>query len=122
PPLTLDLTVPSSQPPGPVPAVHPGTPKPGAVPTMTRVTENLRPLGRPTIPPPNFVASINEAPTSIRFEIAVNHGGEIAYSFARNSSGDPSLDEQGRQYLALCRFPTKPGSSDAELIWGTAWI
>jgi hypothetical protein len=123
PPLTVDLSAPSSQPPGPVPMIRSAPAKKiGVLPTTASFSETIEKLGQPDSPPPKFAASTNEAPESIRFAIAVNNHGEIVYCFARNSSGDPALDEQARKYLALCRFPATSTNDDEGLIWGTAQI
>jgi hypothetical protein len=121
PPLTVDLSAPSSQPPGPVPMIRLAPAKKiGVLPTTASFSEEIDKLGKPTSAPPKFAASTNEAPESIRFEIAVNSHGEIVYCFALNSSGDPALDDQARKYLALCRFSST--SNDEALIWGTARV
>jgi hypothetical protein len=123
PPLTVDLSAPSSQPPGPVPMIRSAPAKKiGVLPTTASFSEEIEKLGKPISTPPKFVASTNEAPESIRFEIAVNNHGEIVYCFALNSSGDPALDEQARKYLALYRFSAESTRNEEALIWGTARI
>ena len=60
-----------------------------------------------------FAASTGELPEAARFRVGVAPAGEIRYCFPLNSSGDRSLDEQAREYLALCRFPLKASSAQA---------
>ena len=84
-----------------------------------------------------FAASTGELPEAARFRVGVGPTGEIRYCFPINSSGDRSLDEQAREYLALCRFPPKASSAqattaaagsasstqtDENLVWGIATI
>jgi hypothetical protein len=126
PPLVTDLRTPSSQPPAAVPIVHhQAAPAMSATPTSVSFSKELDGLGAPNLPAPNFSASSNEAPESVRFCVAVGDRGEIRYCFPLNSSGDPALDEQARHYLMLCRFPGRPTAgekSDQSLIWGIATI
>jgi hypothetical protein len=118
--LDVDLSIPSAHPPGPVPFLHHQT-MPAVGPSRTSVSfsEDLLPLGDPSLPEYNFTASNNETPEAIRFRVAVGSTGEIRYCLALNSSGDPLLDEQARRYLTLCRFPLQQGSS---LVWGIATV
>jgi hypothetical protein len=131
PPLAVDLRVPSSQPPGPVTVIQ----RPANVPTRPAPTtvvfsKELESLGPPTFASPSFKASTSEPPQSVRFRIAVGGRGEILYSFPINSSGDPALDEQARNYLALGRFSARHILSPAEesttnhqsLVWGIATV
>jgi hypothetical protein len=78
-------------------------------------------LGSPTLPNPSFTASRNRTPEAIRFRVAIGGTGEIRYCFLLNSSGDSLLDEQARQYLTLCRFPSQPGQP-SDLVWGIATV
>jgi len=123
PPLVVDLRVPSSQPPGPVPMIH----RPAAVPvhpapTTVVFSKELEGLGAPMFASPSFKASTAEPPESVRFRIAVGGHGEILYCFSLNSSGDPALDEQARNYLALGRFSPRATNGDQSLIWGIATV
>jgi hypothetical protein len=77
------------------------------------------------VPTPNFTASTNESPESVRFRIGVGPRGEIRYCFPLNSSGDSALNEQARQYLTLSRFPQRSAMderSDQPLVWGIATV
>jgi hypothetical protein len=126
PPPEVDLRIPDSQPPGPVPFLQQKT-APAIGPTMTSVSfsNELDAFGAPMLPEPRFAASNRETPETIRFRVAVSSLGEIRYCFSLNSSGDPALDEQARLYLARCRFPrstTTTGKADAFLTWGIATI
>lgn len=130
PPLVVDLRVPSSQPPGPVPMMY----RPAAVPvqpapTTVAFSKELEALGAPTFAAPSFKASTSEPPQSVRFRIAVTGRGEILYCFPLNFSGDPALDEQARNFLALGRFPSRlvlnaaeGSTNDQSLIWGIATV
>lgn len=126
PPLVVDLRAPSSQPPAAVPIVHQqSAPALGATPTIVSFSKDLDGLGAPNLPAPNFSASNNEPPESVRFRVGAAAQGEIRYCFPLNSSGDPALDEQARHYLMLCRFSarsTTGGKNDKSLIWGIATI
>ena len=118
--LDVNLSIPSAQPPGPVPFLHHQTmPAVGPSKTFVSFSEDLLPLGDTSLPEFGFTASNNKTPEAIRFRVAVGSTGEIRYSFPLNSSGDPLLDEQARHYLALCRFPLQQGSA---LIWGIATV
>jgi hypothetical protein len=125
PPLIVDLHMPSSQPPAPVTIAYPQS-SPGA---NTRATtfsfsKELSALGAPNLPKPRFVASNNESPDNIRFQVAIGARGDVRYCFGLNASGDPALDEQARQYLMLCRFQgsSTTRDNDQALIWGVATI
>jgi hypothetical protein len=83
-----------------------------------------------------FAASTGELPAAARFRVGVGPTGEIRYCFPLTSSGDRSLDEQAREYLALCRFSPRASSAqattaarsasstqtDGNLVWGMATI
>jgi hypothetical protein len=136
PPAIVDLRTPSSQPPGPVATSREPAPVLAVTPTTVLFSSELAGFGAPTLPSPAFTASTNEAPQAIRFRIALSERGEVRYSFALNSSGDPALDEQARHYLMLCRFPARVssakeataaestigGPSSQSLVWGMATI
>jgi hypothetical protein len=123
PPKVVDLRAPSSRPPGPVPMMHrQATRAVGVAATSVAFSKEMEGLGAPQFPSPKFSASTNEPPQSVRFRIAVNRGGEVRYCFALNSSGDPALDEQARNYLALSRFPPKATPNDELLVWGIATV
>jgi len=123
PPLVVDLTLPSAQPPGPVPMQS----RPPALPTKmppTQVTfsSELRELGPASFGVASFKASGNEAPQNAQFRIAVDPFGVVRYCFIVNSSGDASLDQQAREHLALSRFPQRSTSNADGLVWGIATI
>ncbi len=125
PPLFVDLRTPSSQPPGAVPITHAQVPPAtSARATTFSFSTELNSLGAPHLPGPSFAASNNESPDNIHFRVAVGARGDIRYCFPLNTSGDPALDEQARQYLMLCRFPGRPVSAESgrSLIWGIATI
>ena len=136
PPAIVDLRAPSSQPPGPVTISREASPLLAVTPTAVLFSSELAGFGAPRMPPPAFTASIKEAPEAIRFRIALSERGEVRYSFALNSSGDPALDEQARHYLMLCRFPARASSAkqataaesttnaptSQSLVWGIATI
>ena len=125
PPLMVDLRLPSSQPPGAVPMNHPRiVPVSRVAPTVVSFSHEIENLGAASAPSTKFAASNNEPPAQVRFRVGVSSAGDIRYCFRINSSGDPALDEQARQYLVLCRFPARPpGKTRAEsIIWGVATI
>ncbi len=112
---------PSAMPPAPVPvAPAPASAPVSPAPTVLIFSEALReiPVTHPAL---KFQASLRDAPESARFRIAVDSLGTIRYSLLEQSSGDAALDEQARQYLALCRFAPNPklGPGDA-LTWALA--
>lgn len=126
PPLTVDLSIPSAQPPGAVSVVRP-KPAPSTQPAPTSVlfSEQIEDLGPPTSPSMKFAASTNEPPEAARFRVGVSGRGEIRYCFPLNSSGDRALDEQAREYLVLSRFPARTPSSNSsndDLVWGIATV
>ena len=67
-------------------------------------------------------ATTRDAPESARFRVAVDSLGTIRYAFLEQSSGDAALDEEARQYLALCRFqnPLTKSPMTGGLIWTSA--
>lgn len=120
-----DTRAPSAYPPGPVPTYHrQPAPKLGPVPTRLEFSEELTIFGAASLPPARFSASNNESPQALRFRIAVSPRGELRYCFPINSSGDPALDEQARQHLALVRFPQSAKAEEASqsLVWGAATV
>jgi hypothetical protein len=131
PPLVVDLRVPSAQPPGPVPmARRPVISAVAIEPTRVAFSDELRQLGQANLDTTGFKASSLEPPQNAQFRIAVDGRGAVRYCFILNSSGDPSLDQQAREHLALCRFPTSIGASGVQgwtsnadsLVWGLATI
>src|SRR5260370_18763634 len=106
PPLTVDLRVPSAQPPGPVSALRRARPKPiEAVPTKVTFSNELDRIGQPKFLPTKFRASAHEPPQNAQFRIAIDEQGTVRYCFILSSSGDAALDEQASEHLALGRFP-----------------
>ncbi len=106
PPLTPDLSIPSSAATGPVrlPRVKGNANAPG--------------LARKTTANP-------DAPANARFRVAIDEHGAIRFCFLIESSGDPALDEQARNFLQLCRLKTKensPVTNGSALFWTTATI
>jgi hypothetical protein len=126
PALKPDLRIPSSRPPGAVPAVSRKTVSAvGTGRTHISFSKELEQFGVPTFPQSRFVASNEETPETLRFRVAVNDLGEIRYCFPVNSSGDSALDEQGRFQLVRTRFSPSRATADKRglsLIWGIATI
>jgi hypothetical protein len=121
PPLTVDLHIPTAQPPGPVPFARSAVPAPtGIQSTQVTFSSELQQLGGAKFVPANFKASAGETPQNAQFRIAVDAKGAVVYCFTLASSGDAGLDEQAREHLALCRFP--PASNSDSLVWGIATI
>lgn len=118
-----DLSIPSAEPPGPVPLPPSAPPRPvGVIATTLHFAAASEPLGAPEIPPLKFSASTNEPPAAAQFRIAIDGRGAVRYCFLERSSGDPALDEQARQYLLLCRFPAarKDAVAAERFLWTTA--
>jgi len=123
PPLTVDLRIPSAQPPAPVRAAVRVPAKPiGVIPTKVTLSNEFQALGQPKFVATNFKASTNDPPQNAQFRIGLDSLGAVTYCFKLTSSGDPVLDEQARQHLALCRFPIGSTSNRAALVWGIATI
>lgn len=121
PPLKVDLRIPSAQPPRAVPVTgRRPVLKPVPVPTIVSFSGELEAAVPGNFPPPKFGATSAQPPEDVRFQIAIGSTGEILYAFPLNSSGDAGLDEQARNYLALGRFPHRPGN--AAPLWGTAIV
>jgi hypothetical protein len=123
PPLTVDLRIPSVQPPGPVPALARARAKPlGVISTQVTFSDELAVLGEPKFVPKTFNSSTGGSPQNAQFRIGVDRQGAVVYCFRLISSGDAVLDEQAREYLALCRFPGKSTLNSESLVWGIATI
>jgi hypothetical protein len=122
----VDLRIPSAQPPASVPVVRNRTaPITAKAPTSVVFSKEIENLGSPNLPAMTFTASTREPPESIRFHIGVGARGDIRYCFPLTSSSDPTLDEEARQYLALCRFPPRSTSdkkTEDALVWGMATV
>jgi hypothetical protein len=87
-------------------------------------------LGDPIFADFKFRLARPDAPANARFRVAIDGGGAIRFCFLIESSGDPALDEQGRNFLQLCRFKspsrtctneTAPANPTA-LFWTTTTI
>ncbi len=117
PPNESDLSVPSANPPAPVPIAN-ATPALSTIvtPTSVRFSEEISARGAAQIPPMPFKSSSKDAPQVAQFRIAIGGSGDVRFCFLQNSSGDAALDEQARHQLLLTRF--SPNESD--LTWGTA--
>lgn len=124
PPPTVDLRIPSAQAPGPVPVSARVSTKPiGTSATTLTFSNELNRLGQAKPGQVNFQASTHEPPQNAQFRIGVDAQGAVVYCFAITSSGDAALDEQARKYLALCRFPARGPTANANsLVWGIATI
>ena len=70
-------------------------------------------LGNPIFADFKFRLTRPDAPDNARFRVAVDGGGAIRFCFLIESSGDPALDEQGRNFLQRCRFKS-PGRTGTE--------
>ena len=125
-PPESDLRVPSAQPPAPVPAPPAKIETAGrTTPTVLRFSAEIEALGPVQSPELKFNAANREAPQVAQFRVAVNENGEMRHIFLETSSGDATLDEQARQYLALCRFSSirnQKSEIGNELFWGTATV
>jgi len=121
PPNPLVDSAPSAMPPGPVPVAPAATPaSPLRAPTSLIFADALGsvPVSHPDF---KFRASVDEAPQAARFRVEIDSLGAVRYLFLEQSSGDAALDEQARQYLALCRFPAGPPlTTSAASSWATA--
>jgi hypothetical protein len=123
PPLTVNLRVPTVQPPGPVPTTRRGNLKPlEAAPTGIIFSDELSALGQPRIGSGQFRASVNGPPENARFRIGVDGHGAVRFCFTETSSGDAALDEQAQERLALCRFARRSTTDADALTWGTATV
>ena len=123
PPPTVDLRIPSTQAPGPVPVFTRASTKPiGTSGTTLTFSNELNSLGQAKSAQIKFQASTHEPPQNAQFRIGVDAQGAVVYCFNVASSGDVALDEQARSYLALCRFPAGSTSNANSLVWGIATI
>src|SRR5438270_3993561 len=125
PPMTPDLSTPSSAAIAPVripntAAIAP----PVAHKTSVQFSESADVLGTPTVPEFTFQASRMDAPANARFRLAIDGGGAMRFCFLIESSSDPALDEQGRRFLQLCRFTPKENvaSDEPAVVWSVATI
>ena len=128
PPLTPDLSIPSSAATGPIrlPRVKANANAPGLARKTTANFADLPvTLGDPVFADFKFRLTRPDAPANARFRVAIDEHGAIRFCFLIESSGDPALDEQARNFLQLCRLKTKENSSvtnGSALFWTTATI
>jgi hypothetical protein len=128
PPLTPDLSIPSSAAIGPVrlPRMKANASAPGLTRKTTANFADLPPaLGEPVFADFKFRLTRPDAPANARFRVAIDEHGAIRFCFLIESSGDPALDEQVRNFLQLCRLKTKedsPVTNGSALFWTTATI
>jgi hypothetical protein len=122
-PLTeTDLSIPSSAAVGRLPRPRLESPLPLITRKTGAIFSNLPAQSTPTFPAFTFHLSRPDAPANARFRIAIDRTGAVRYCFLIDSSGDTALDEQARQFLLLCRFPSRtetgPLWSIATILWG----
>jgi len=124
PPMSRDLSVPSSRPPAPVAMPRATTPAAMIpVPSSVSFSTETEAFGTPQVPPLKFVASSSELPQAAEFRLGIGARGEVRHCFLKTSSGDKALDEQSRAYLLATRFlPIGNPQSAAgnSPIWATA--
>jgi hypothetical protein len=129
PPLAPDLSIPSSAAIGRVPQTKPIAAGPGLTRKTTAQFDDLpAALGEASFADFKFRLTQPGAPANARFRVAIDTGGAIRFCFLIESSGDPALDEQARNFLQLCRFnidqnATKIGGTalfwtSATILWG----
>lgn len=128
-----DLTIPSSAPSRAFrPRLGPILPLNGQK-TSAVFSHLPTPASNPILPAFTFHLTRPDAPANARFRVAIDGGGAISYCFLIDSSGDPALDEQARQFLLLCRFTALPQPATAAtedsrevgddgLVWSVATI
>jgi hypothetical protein len=128
PPLLPDLSIPSSAAIGPVrlPRMKANASAPGlARKTTANFADLPAALGEPVFPDFKFRLTRPDAPANARFRVAIDERGAIRFCFLIESSGDPALDEQARNFLQLCRLKIKedsPVTNGTALFWATATI
>jgi len=126
PPLAPDLSIPSSAAVGPVrPPQMKGNATGFMRKTMALFADPPPGLGDPVFADFKFRLIRPDAPANARFRVAIDGAGAIRFCFLIESSGDPALDEQGRNFLQLCRFKTKenaPPTNATGLFWTTTTI
>jgi hypothetical protein len=128
PPVTPDLSIPSSAALGPVrfPQVKANVSAPGlARKTTANFADLPAVLGDPIFADFKFRLTRPDAPANARFRVAIDERGTIRFCFLIESSGDPALDEQARNFLQLCRLKTKensPVTNGTALFWTSATI
>lgn len=126
PPLAPDLSIPSSAAVGPVrPARMKGTRTVFTRKTIALFADLPPGFGAPIFADVKFRLTRPDAPANARFRVAIDGNGAIRFCFLIESSGDPALDEQGRNFLQLCRFESKENAALTNatgLFWTTTTI
>jgi hypothetical protein len=127
-PVMPDLSIPSSAAIGPVrlPQMKANASAPGLTRKTTANFADLpAALGDPIFADSTFRLTRPDAPANARFRVAIDGHGTIRFCFLIESSGDPALDEQARNFLQLCHLKTKensPVTNGTPLFWTTATI
>jgi hypothetical protein len=127
-PLMPDLSIPSSAAIGPVrlPRMKANASATGlARKTTANFADLPAALGDPVFADFKFRLTHPDAPANARFRVAIDERGAIRFCFLIESSDDPALDEQARNFLQLCRLKTKENSpvpNGTKLFWTTATI
>jgi hypothetical protein len=114
-----DLRIPSSAAVGRMPRLRSEPARPLVVRKTEAIFSDLPAHSTPTFPAFTFHLSRPDAPANVRFRIAIDYTGVVQYCFLIDSSGDPALDEQARQFLLLCRFPPR---NETSLLWNITTI
>lgn len=132
PPPAPDLSIPSTAAVGPVPPPQMKVAATGLTRKTMALFADLPPnLGDPIFADFKFRLTRPDAPANARFRVAIDGRGAIRFCFLIESSGDPALDEQGRNFLQLCRFksPSRTGTNEnvppptaTGLFWTTTTI
>ena len=126
PPLAPDLSIPSSAAVGPVrPPQMKGNSTGFTRKTIALFADLPAGLGDPIFADFKFHLTRPDAPANARFRVAIDETGVIRFCFLIESSGDPALDEQGRNFLQLCRFKDKenaPPTNATGLFWTATTI
>jgi hypothetical protein len=112
PETSADLTIPSSAAAGRMPRPQNALPHLLAAQKTSAVFSDLPAQLSAALPAFTFHLSRPDAPGNARFRVAIDRAGTVHYCFLIDSSGDPALDEQARQFLLLCRF-TRPRPATA---------
>ncbi|MBA3387146.1 MAG: hypothetical protein H0T95_11115 [Chthoniobacterales bacterium] len=119
-----DLRVPSSQPPGPVRLTRRAGQTPTTTtPTELRFSDDLQPLGTSPASTFHFTTLSKEPPQAASYRVGIDSRGDVRYCFLQHSSGDLTLDQEGRRVVLLCRFSplenrqTQDGDA---FVWTTA--
>lgn len=117
---SVDLTIPSSIAIGDIRAPRPKMPPLiVAQKTTAQFADAASELGPASFP--DFVFHFNrpDAPANARYRVAIAKN-SVIHCFLIESSGDPTLDEEARNFLLLSRFPA--AAAGGETLWTTATI